>query len=127
MSPYLYYFYYNRKSFIKILTFEPVYDKTYNKTCVTSKDSGQPAHPPSMARVLAFLSLDSLKTVESTCDQRYADRYKSLLVARLAMHWLNSFQLTHFSLETPKRVIGKPAHPDQMLHNAVSEQGLHCL
>ena len=85
MLPYLYYFYYNRKSFIKIITFEPVYDKTYNKTCVTSKDSGQPAHPPSMARVFAFLSLDSLKTVEGTCDQQYADRYEYLLVAHVLL------------------------------------------
>ena len=26
---------------------EPAHDKTYNKTCVTIKDSNQPAHPPS--------------------------------------------------------------------------------
>ena len=29
---------------------EPAHVKTYNKTCVTSKDSDQPVHPPSMAR-----------------------------------------------------------------------------
>ena len=35
--------------------------------------------------------------------------------------------VTHYSLETPKRVIGKHADPDQMLQNAASDQGLHCL
>ena len=38
----------------------------YNKTCVTSKDSDQPVHPPSKARVLVYLSLDSLEAVEGT-------------------------------------------------------------
>ena len=33
---------------------ELAHDKNYNKTCVTSKDSGQPVHPPSMARFLLF-------------------------------------------------------------------------
>ena len=47
-----------------------MYDKTYNKTCVTSKDSDQSVHPPSMAMVLMFSSLNSLEAVESTCDQR---------------------------------------------------------
>ena len=32
--------------------FDPAHNKTYNKTCVTSKD--QPVHPPSMARALVF-------------------------------------------------------------------------
>ena len=26
-------------------TYKPAYDKIYNKTCVTSKDSDQPVHP----------------------------------------------------------------------------------
>ena len=38
--------------------------KTYNKTCVTSKDWGQPVQPLSMARVSAVLSWDRLKAVE---------------------------------------------------------------
>ena len=33
--------------------FEPAHDKTYNKTCVTSEDSDQPAHPCSLIRVFA--------------------------------------------------------------------------
>ena len=49
--------------------FEPVCAKTYNKTCVTSKDSDQPVHPPSMARVLIYTCLDCLEAVEATCDQ----------------------------------------------------------
>ena len=51
------------------LQYEPVHDKTYNKTCVTSKDSNQPVHLPSMARILLYFSLDSLEVVEGTCDQ----------------------------------------------------------
>ena len=35
--------------------------------------------------------------------------------------------LTHFSLETPKSVIGNSADPDQMLQNGTSDQGHHCL
>ena len=36
---------------------EPAHDKTYNKTCVTSKDSDQPVHPPGS-------SFDSLEAVD---------------------------------------------------------------
>ena len=43
---------------------------TNSKTCVTRKDSAQPVHPPSMAKVLVYPSLDSLETVKDTCDQR---------------------------------------------------------
>ena len=48
---------------------EPAHDKIYNKTCVNSKDSDQPVHPPSMARFLVYPSLDGLETVEGTCGQ----------------------------------------------------------
>ena len=44
--------------------------KTYNMTCVTSKDSDQSVYPPSKARVLVHPSLDSQEAVEGTCDQR---------------------------------------------------------
>ena len=50
-------------------TYEPAHDKTYQKTCVTSKGSDQPVHPANMARVLVSPSLGSLKVVESRCDQ----------------------------------------------------------
>ena len=38
---------------IKIKNIKPVHDKTYNKTCETSKDSDQPAHLHSPIRVFA--------------------------------------------------------------------------
>ena len=47
---------------------EPAHDKTYNKTCVTGKDSDKPVHPPSMARVLVHPSLDSPEAIEGACD-----------------------------------------------------------
>ena len=44
--------------------YEPAHDNTYSKACVTSKDSDQPVHLPSVARVLVYPSLDSLEAVE---------------------------------------------------------------
>ena len=44
------------------LKYEPAHDKTAN--------SDQPAHPPSMARVLVYLFLDILDAAEGTCDQQ---------------------------------------------------------
>ena len=38
-------------------------------TCVTSKDSDQPVHPPSVARILVCPFFDRLEAVEGTCDQ----------------------------------------------------------
>ena len=58
------------------IPYETVHDKTYNKTCVTSKDLDQPVHPPSKARVLVYLSLDSLEAVEGTCDQLWSDCFQ---------------------------------------------------
>ena len=49
---------------------EPAHNKTNNKTCVTSKDSDKSVHPPSMARIFVYLSLDSLKAVQGTGDQQ---------------------------------------------------------
>ena len=42
------------------ISVEPAYYKTYNKTCVSSKDLGKPVHTPSTARVLVYSSLNSL-------------------------------------------------------------------
>ena len=56
-----------KKTFIKL--FEPVHDKSFNKTCVTSKDSDQPVHLSSLAGVVIFPSLESPKAVEGTCHQ----------------------------------------------------------
>ena len=36
-----------------IQKFEPVHDKAYNRTCATSEDSDQPAHPRSLIIVFA--------------------------------------------------------------------------
>ena len=54
-----------------IFIFEPVRNKTYKKTCVTSKGSNKPIHPPSMARVLIYSSLDS--RLWSACTDVQAD------------------------------------------------------
>ena len=52
--------------------YEPAHDNTYmyNKTCVTSKDSDRPVHPPSMARVFVYPSLDSPEPVEGAFYQQ---------------------------------------------------------
>ena len=47
---------------------KPVHDKTYNKTCVTSKESDEPVHQASMTPILIYPSLDSLDAVEGTCN-----------------------------------------------------------
>ena len=55
--------------FKELIAYEPEHDKTCNKTCVTSKDSkdsDQPVHPSSVARVLVYPSLDSLEAAEGT-------------------------------------------------------------
>ena len=38
---------------IEVKSFEPQHDKTNKMTCVPSKDSDQPGHPPSLITVLA--------------------------------------------------------------------------
>ena len=69
---------------------EPAHDKTYNKTSVTSKHSDKPVHPPRMAKVLIYLSLDNQEAAEDTCDQQIPIRLgrctglsESLLVAQV--------------------------------------------
>ena len=52
-----------------LLIFVPALDKTYNYTCMTSKDSDQLVHLPSMAKVLVYY-LNSLEAVEGIFDQR---------------------------------------------------------
>ena len=69
------------------VTYEPAHDKIYNKTCVTSKASDQSVHPPSIARIFVYLSLDSPEAAEGTYDQwrlwlDYADAQ-----ADLSLHW----------------------------------------
>ena len=48
----------------------PAHDKTYKKTCLTSKNSNQPVNPPCMAKVHVYPTLDSPEAVDDTCDQR---------------------------------------------------------
>ena len=54
--------------------YESAHNKTYNKALVTSKDSDQPVHPPSMARVLLYPSLDNLKAVEAHAISEDSDQ-----------------------------------------------------
>ena len=60
----------SRLIYLCTLRYEQKHDKTYNKTCVTSKDSYQPVYPPSTARVLVYPSSDSQDAVKDICDQR---------------------------------------------------------
>ena len=57
-----------------LMLYASAHDKTYNMTCVTSIDSDQPVHPTSKARVLMYLSLDSLEAVEGTCISEDSDQ-----------------------------------------------------
>ena len=58
-----------------------------DKSCVTSKDSDQPVHPPSMARAPVYSSLDSLEAVEGTCDQQRPWSDCTNAQADLSLHW----------------------------------------
>ena len=109
---------------------EPAQDKTYIKNCVTSKDSDQPVRPSSMARVLVYLSFDSLEAVEGICDQRRlwsdcADEQADMssLVARLivgVVRWLNSYLQfeAHLGSTAMSMRIMKTRHPTPFHHLA---------
>ena len=58
--------------------YEPAHDKTYNKTCVTNEDSDQPVHLPSMARVLVYPTLVSLKAHAISEDSELTARMRRL-------------------------------------------------
>ena len=52
------------------LLFEPVHDKTYNKTCATSEDLDQNPDPSSLIRVLADrMYLYSLRTIQGRINE----------------------------------------------------------
>ena len=55
---------------MNIIIYGPAHDKTYNKTCVTSKYSDQPVHPPCLARVLIHPPVESPWALEGTWDQQ---------------------------------------------------------
>ena len=61
-------------------------------TCVTSKVSDQPVNPPSTARVLVHLSLDSPEAVEGAFDQqllRSRLRGRTCLIVDFVVRLLN--------------------------------------
>ena len=68
--------------------YEPAHDKTYNKTCVTSKDSDQPVHPSSMARVLVHPCKDSGQTARMRRLTAVFAGRKSLIIG-FVDRWLN--------------------------------------
>ena len=62
----------------------PVHDKTYNKTCVTSKDSVQPVHLPGMIRLGLSLCRRNMRLAKTLVRLRgCAGWSESSLVARL--------------------------------------------
>ena len=77
-----------------------MHDRTYTKTCVTSKDSDQPVHTQSMGRVLIYLSLDSPgdyrrhmigKDSNQTAQMHRLIRVfagRTSLIVGFVMHWL---------------------------------------
>ena len=77
---------------------EPGQDKTYNMTCVTSKDSYQLVHLSSMARVFIYPSFDSPEDVDGTWDQQrlgsdcadviWVFTCLTSLILGFDMHWL---------------------------------------
>ena len=70
-----------------MLIYEPAQDKTYNTTCVNSKDSAQPLHSPSMARDPIYPSLDSPEMVEGTGNQQRQWSDCADAQADLSLHW----------------------------------------
>ena len=54
---------------------------------VTSKDSDQPVHQPSMARVLVYPSFDSPEAVEGTYNQRRLLSACADAQADLSLRW----------------------------------------
>ena len=69
------------------LRYEPAHDKTYSKNWVTSKDSDQSVHPPSMAGVIFHPSSDNPESVQGTCDQRRLWLDCAYAQADLSLRW----------------------------------------
>ena len=84
----LIFFYFSMK------TYEPVHDKTY-KTSVTSKDSDQPVHPLSMARVLIYPYLDSLAAAEGSCIGKDSDAKSQADLSFCWMHKCRALACIH--------------------------------
>ena len=80
----------NRKSQKCVKTsveYKPAHDKTYNKTCVTSKDFDQPVLLLSTAGVIVHPSSDSPKAAESTGDHRRLWSDVADAQADLSLRW----------------------------------------
>ena len=88
---------------------EPANDKTCNKTFVTSKDSDQPVHPPSIARVFIYPALSSSEAVEGTCNQRRLCSECADAQADLSLRWIDEsycrfcHALAHLNIRTNRR------------------------
>ena len=76
---------------------EPTHNKTYNKACVTSKESDHSVHPHSMIRVLVYPSLVIPEAIEGTCDQQRLWS-ESSLVGQVVLQVL-SFAGSKFNME----------------------------
>ena len=93
-------------------TNEPAHDKAYNRTCVISKDSDQPVHPTSMARVLVCPSLVIPEDVEGTCDQRRLRSACASAQSDQSLRWSHKSycrfyrKLVHFSTEPCTIIVG---------------------
>ena len=62
-------------------TYQQAHDKTYNKTCVTSKtQTSLYIHP----LVLVYSSLNSMEAVEGTCNQRRLIRVNGVFADRMS-------------------------------------------
>ena len=79
-------------SYFSMKTSASAHNKTYNKNCVTIKDSDQPVYSPSMARVLVYPSLAGLNAVEGICDQR------RLIRLPICIGWSESLLFTQILL-----------------------------
>ena len=59
----------------------------YNKTCVTSKDSDQPVHPPSMAKVFFYLWI-AWRLYKAPAISEASDQTK-LMGRLICLQWLH--------------------------------------
>ena len=91
------------------------------KTCVTSKVSDQFVHPPCIAGVFVYSSLDSLDAVDGTCDQRRLWSDYAEAQANLSLRWSHksycrfSRALAHLHISY-LHIIGRTHHTQTGLH-----------
>ena len=105
------------------IKYEPAYDKTYNKTCVTSEHSDQLAHPCSLIRLFA----------EHMClQQRYPARneqeplpYSVYVQADLSLCWSHRSYCRYCRDRTNKMACA-PSKDRSAWTSAQSDQNLCC-